>query len=69
MAAVSPAILHAIGYRPVPRGHVELPEYVRHQVVETWDGTKMEPIIHTRELSLSLLCGIILQSDPDQLRQ
>ena len=69
MAAVSPAILQAIGYRPLPRGPVELPKYVRYQVCETWDGAKMEPIIHTRELSLSLLSGVILQSDPDLLRQ
>ena len=69
MAAVSPDILRAIGFVQAPRGYVELPEYIRYRVCETWDGAKMEPIVHTREISLSLLCGIILQSDPDQFRQ
>ena len=69
MAAVSPDILRAIGFAHAPRGHVEVPEFIRYEVCQTWDGAKMEPIIHTRELSLSMLCGIILQSDPDQLRQ
>ena len=69
MAAVSPAILQAIGYVPAPRGHVEVPEYIRLQMCDVSDGRRLVQVVHDRELSLSLLCGIILQSDPDRLRQ
>ena len=69
MAAVSPAILRAIGYVPVPQGHVEVPDFVRSSVVDVWDGSKLIRVTLQRELSLSILSGIIMQSDPDLLRQ
>ena len=69
MAAISPAILQAIGFTLAPRGYVEVPEYIRYQMCDTWDGAKLEQIIYSRKISLSLLCGIVLQSDPDRLRQ
>ena len=69
MAAVSPAILNAIGFVPAPGGHVEVPEYIRTMVCNVYDGSRLVPLSHHRELSLSILCGILLQSDPDQLRQ
>ena len=69
MAAVSPAILEAIGYTQAPRGHVEVPEYIRLRMCDTWVGNRLERIVYHRELSLSVLSGVILQSDPDRLRQ
>ena len=69
MSAVSPAILQAIGYTPDPRGHVEVPDYIRSLVSDVWDETRLVRLTFHRELSLSILCGIILQSDPDRLRE
>ena len=65
MAAVSPAILRAIGYVLAVPGHVEIPDYIRNKMVEVSDGSHLYQISPHRELSLSLLCGVILQSDPD----
>ena len=69
MSAVSPAILRAIGYVPAPLGHVEVPDYIRTAVCDVWDGAKLVRLTFHRELSLSILSGIILQSDPDRLRE
>ena len=67
MASVAPACLTAIGFVHHPAGHVEVPDFIRRVSLEIWDGTRLPRNIHFRELSLSILCGIILQSDPDML--
>ena len=69
MAALSSTALNAIGFVRVPAGHVEVPDYIRFSMLETWDGTSLVKYLYHRELSLSLLSGVILQSDPDLLRQ
>ena len=69
MSAVSPAILRAIGYVPVPQGHVEVPDYIRSMVSLVSDGRKIVRVTLDRELSLSILCGIVMQSDQDRLRE
>ena len=60
MAALSRSALDAIGFVRAPAGHVEVPDYIRYSVLETWDGTSLNKFLYHRELSLSLLSGIVL---------
>ena len=67
MASLSPACLNAIGFTHHPVGHVEVPDFIRRASLDVWDGVRLRRLMHYREISLSVLCGIVLQSDPDKL--